>query len=100
MLRYQNFEILYIKVLFSDVVEHVLKHPDGRVAVVVAPVAGGLLGLRSHVRGVHAAEGEAALGLGADLVGEVQVDVRQVEDLGSLRALLQCRKMNENLQRY
>ncbi len=36
------FQLTYIKMLFPDMEKHVLQHPDGSVAVVVAPVAGSL----------------------------------------------------------
>ncbi len=36
------FQPTYIKMLFPDMEKHVLQHPDGSVAVVVAPVAGSL----------------------------------------------------------
>ena len=80
MLRYQNFEIVYIEVLFSNVVQHVLKHPDGSVAEVVAPMASTLVRIGRDLCGVHAAERQAALGLRADLVRQVEVDVRQVKN--------------------
>jgi hypothetical protein len=73
---------------FFDPYEHVPEHPQGRVAVVVAPVSGGLVRIRGHLGRVHAAQRKAALALGPDLVGKVQVDVRYVQDLCRLGAFL------------
>jgi hypothetical protein len=50
-----------------DVQQHVLEHPERGVAVVVAPMAGGLVRIGGNLCRVHAAQWKATLALRSDL---------------------------------
>jgi hypothetical protein len=61
-------------------------------------VSSGLVRIRGHLGRVHAAQRKAALALGPDLVGKVQVDVRYVQDLRRLGAFLKLE--HRTLKKY
>lgn len=73
---------------FPDLHEHVFERPHRHIARVAAPVSGSSFGCFGHLGVVGAAKGLAAVGLGSDLVAQVQVNVGQVKNLAARGALL------------
>ena len=74
--------------IFSDLHEHVFKRPDRNIAGVAAPIAGGSFGRFGHLGVVGAAQRLSALGVGADLVAEVEMNVGQMKNLAHWRTIL------------
>ena len=86
-------------VLLLDVLQQIFQCPVRKGTIVVAPVFGTRLGGVRRTRHVGAAHWEVAVGVGADLVAQVEMDVRKVEDLGSGRLSLNKNINNEKGKR-
>ncbi len=73
-----------------DVQQHVLEHPERGVAVVVAPVAGGLVRIGGHLRRVHAAQRKATLALCSDLGPVFPIVTMSFQKVGSFTNTKYC----------
>lgn len=73
----------------SNVFEHVVSCPPCEITLVGAPVPGRLGRVGGHLGGVHAAHGHATVHVRPDLIGQVHVEIAQLQNLALPRIRLQ-----------
>ena len=73
----------------SNVLKHIVSCPSCEVTFVSPPVSGRLGWVGGHLGGVHAAHGHTTVNVGANLIGQVHVEVRQLKNVALSRIRLQ-----------